>query len=256
MRNAIAITAASSAAVLLVAIAGCDTSRRMDNPNALQASLAGPRSVEWYEARPSVLRARADNGRGRIWTLHVDGVDLYDAASDAKLRSISLPDWMWAGALHSCPPDLAIGPAGEVLVSSNVIPVLWRIDPASYQVSRHELAADAHGGREIGFSGLTYSAQQGAFFAVNGLDGSLWRIDASLTRAQNIPLSEPIRRACGLSVKSPAKSRMGAFCVQAEVRDWIVNLAPDYRSAYAQPAACSTRELAPTAQLRTSQKTF
>jgi hypothetical protein len=179
---------AIAAAIFLLAVAGCDSGVRSERSSTTQASLNPPKPLEWYEARPNVLRARLDAARGRIWTLHADGVDLFDATSDARLRSISLPEWIWAGALHSCPPDIAIGPKGDVFVSSNVVPVIWRIDAASLQVSRHELDLNVDSGREVGFSAMSYSPQHGAIFAVNGLDGSLWRIDASLRRGEQTSL--------------------------------------------------------------------
>src|SRR5262245_29881085 len=87
--------------ILLLTVAGCDSGAPSERSSPNQASLAGPRSVEWYEARPNILRARPDEKRGRIWVLHADGVDLYDANSDQRLRSITLPEWIWAGPVHS-----------------------------------------------------------------------------------------------------------------------------------------------------------
>jgi hypothetical protein len=245
--------AIAAAAVCLFAIGGFRSSVSIDASSRMDESLSQARSVEWYESRPGVMRARLDAARGRIWTLHVNGVDVYDARSDTKLRSISLPEWVWAGALHSCRPDLAVGPNGDVLVSSNVIPVIWRIDAASFLVTQHELELDdKYKGRDVGFSGMTYSAQQGAFLAISGPDGSLWRIDPLLRRAQNIPLSSLMPGACALSQKAGAagKSRSGALCVQTEDSQWTVHLAPDYRSGYAHPEACSPDSLASRAKLR------
>lgn len=249
---------AVATAIILLAVAGCDSSVPSERSSATQAGTHGLRPVEWYEARANVLRARLDSERGRIWTLHADGVDLYDARSDQKLRSFALPEWIWAGPFSACPPDLALGGGGEVVVSSNVVPVLWRIDPASFQVSRHELTVVGHPGREVGFSGLLHSPRQGVFLGVNGPDGSMWRIDASLTRAEHIPLSSPMPRACGLSAKSggAGKPGLGALCVQAEEDEWTVHFAPDHRTGYVHPSACSAREIAPSAQLQTSKATF
>jgi hypothetical protein len=232
---------AIAAAISLLVVAGCDSGVRSERSSATQASANQPRPLEWYEARPDTLRARLDAARGRIWALHGEGIDLYDARSDQKLRSIALPEWVWAHAFHSCPPDVAVGPGGEVVVSSNVVPVLWRIDPATFQVSRHELAVVDAKEREIGFSGMTYSTRQGAFLGVNGMDGSLWRIDPALARAQQIPLSAPLPRACGVSAKADAagKPTLGAFCVQTEDAEWTVYLAPDYRSGYTHRTQCS-----------------
>ena len=190
-------------AVFLFAVAGWVSSIRHERAGAEPASFSsayaspdGPRSVEWYKAQPNVLRARLDPAHGWIWTLNRDGVEVYDARSDRKLRSISLPDWIWVDEFHPCLPDLAIGPGGQILVSSNVVPVLWRIDTTSFQVSRRELEVSGRNGREFGFSGLRYLPRYGAYAAVNGLDGSLWRIDAALTRAEFASLLAPAESVC------------------------------------------------------------
>ena len=39
---------------------------------------------------------------------------------------------------------------------------------------------DADTDKDVGFSGLTYSERNGAYFAVSGLHGTLWRIDPLL----------------------------------------------------------------------------
>src|SRR5262249_34179761 len=103
---------ALAVALLPLALAGCDSSAPAQRPGAGEVSL-DPRPVDWYLAQPGVLRAKVDEARARVWTLSEEGVDLFDARSDAKLRSISLPEWIWAREFHSCPPDLAIAPGGD-----------------------------------------------------------------------------------------------------------------------------------------------
>jgi hypothetical protein len=90
---------------------------------------------------------------------------------------------------------------------------------------------------DVGFTGLTYSAQQGAFFAVSNY-GALWRIDPSFRRAQKIPLSAPIAGACGVSVRS-TRSRFFGLCVSGPQGGWTINLAPDHRSGYVSQTPCS-----------------
>ena len=161
-----------SAAIVLsviaasMAVAGCDS-------DAASA-----------DVRPS-LRYQMDAARGRLWALTKDGVELYDAATRRKVAQIALPGWIWVGEPYSCPPVLAVGPGGEALISSNVIPTLWRIDPITLEVSKHEPVLDEDEGKDIGFTGLAYSARQGAYFAVSAMHGSRWRIDPLLQRAQN-----------------------------------------------------------------------
>jgi hypothetical protein len=144
-------------------------------------------------------RQRNDPARGRVWVINSQGVFVYQA-STGKLTEVTLPSWQWADTLYACPPDLAIGPAGEALVTSNVVSVLWRIDPRTLSVTMHELALNADNDKDVGFSQLAYSAEHGAFFAINETHGSQWRIDSSLREARKIALTEPARGACGTSV--------------------------------------------------------
>ena len=229
------------AIVVAVAVAGCDwrASAGIQEQKAIFQGLP----AGWVQSEQPLLRSQVDAERGRLWAMTLDGVDLYDVDTRRKVAHIRLPDWVWAGEPYSCAPDLALGPAGEALISSNVVPTLWRIDPASLAVSRHELVLDQDTGRDVGFTALVYSMEQGAFFAASGLHGSLWRIDPLLRRAQKITLSAPIPRACGLTMRPRAPeqraSRLVGLCVQADSGGWIVNLAPDQRSGHASAQPCA-----------------
>jgi len=119
------------------------------------------------------------------WSLTRDGVSLRDADAQRRI-TIPLPEWQWLEPPFGSPPVLALGPKGEAVVTSNVVPTLWRVDPQTRAVSVHPLALDADTDRDVGFSSLAYSAKHGAFFAVSEPDGSVWRIDPSLTRAQKV----------------------------------------------------------------------
>jgi hypothetical protein len=89
---------------------------------------------------------------------------------------------------------VAIGPHGEAVVTSNVLPVLWKIDPQTLAVSVHRLQLEADKDKDVGFSGIVY--RNGAYFAVSDLQGSLWRIDPLMRRAERIAASEELRGAC------------------------------------------------------------
>ena len=190
------------------------------------------------------IRYQVDAARNRIWWISGDRVYLHDAATPNRIE-LTLPNWLWVGAPYSCPPDLALGPNGEVVVSSNIVPTLWRIDPETLAVSEHPLVLDADTDKDVGFSGLTYSAGHAAFFAVSGVHGSLWRIDPRLRRAQKVALSAPLRNACGLAAQSSMTRRVAnersGVCVRTTREDWIVSLAPDERSGYVRRAPCSDR---------------
>ena len=166
------------------------------------------------------LRYRAQEERARAWVLDAGGLFLEQAGKPR--RAVRLPDWTWAGDPYACAPDIGIGPRGEIVVTSNVVPVLWKIDPDTLAVSVHRLQLDAD--KDVGFSGLAYSERDGAYFAVSELHRSLWRIDPMLRRAQKIALSEPARGACALSMQREERpSRFSRLCLQGK----SVNLSPD-----------------------------
>ncbi len=146
--------------------------------------------------RPA-LRSQPDAARGRLWTMTRDGVDLYDVKTGWKLAQIALPGWIWVGERYACPPALAIGPRGEAVITSNVVPTLWRVDAVTLVVSQHDLVLDEDKGRDIGFTGLVYSARQRTYYAVSAMHGSLWRIDPLLKTAQRVPLPAPLPKTCG-----------------------------------------------------------
>jgi hypothetical protein len=195
------------------------------------------------EAEWPQFRHQVDKARYRAWFLTRNGAHLYDFEAPENIRHIQLPDWTWIGEPLGCMPDLALGPKGEALISSNILPWLWRIDPDTLAVTKHELALDADAGKEIGFSGLAYSADQRAFIAVSPFQGSLWRIDPSLASAQKIPLSAPIPQACGIVIQPRAIERKMArgmrLCVDTGQGGWAVDLAPDQRSGEISARSCS-----------------
>ena len=219
-------------AALIVSIGGCDSGA---------APPQVPRASDAPESQPPNLRYRVDPARSRVWFLTRDGVFLYDVTRPEKIV-VSLPAWQWVDAPYSCLPDLALGPRGEAVVTSNIVPTLWRIDPETLAVSVHELVLDTDQNKDVGFSGLAYSAEHGVFFAVSDIHGSLWRIDPLLRRGQKIPLSEPIRKACGIAVQphivQQKTNRLAGLCVRAPQGGWTIDLAPDQRSAYVRAASC------------------
>ncbi len=181
------------------------------------------------------LRYQKDPSRNREWMLTSRGVTVFDNGARRTVTLVELPQWVWAGEAHMCPPDLALGPKGEALVTSNVVASLWRIDPVSLHVTRHDLVVDAHVDKDVGFTGLAYSAELGAFFAISDF-GALWRIDPLLRRAQEITLDQPVRRACSLSVPAPKRQartpRLWTLCAHDGATLWSIHLAPDQRSGY------------------------
>src|SRR5258708_13824060 len=124
-------------------------------------------------AEPALtLRMAEDVSRNQYWLLQRDGVYLYDATTQALKQRYQLPGWLYVRDQHACAPDLAVDARGAVVISSNIAPVLWRVDPAKGEVTTHELALDAHTDKDAAFSGLVYAADQGALFAVSSVQGS------------------------------------------------------------------------------------
>lgn len=143
------------------------------------------------EARP--LKSLVDDTHRRVYQLVSDGVDVVDLTGGRTVAHVSLPGWVWAGGQYSCPPDIALTPERDVLVTSNVLPTIWRIERQSLLATKHELALDRDTSRDIGFTQLRWSAKLGTFVGTTDL-GERWYIDPQLSRAHKA-LSPPIARA-------------------------------------------------------------
>jgi hypothetical protein len=175
--------------VSLIVMAGCEVPVASSLPQATVA--ASP-----LDASDSG-RHRSDFA-GNRWTLNRDGVYLYQT-NNGKLLEVSIPDWQWVDEPDACLPDLAIGPDGEAVITSNVVPVLWRVDVRTLVVTKHELVLDADNDKDVGFSKLVYSAEHRAYFAISDVHRSLWRIDRSLREARKLGQLEPVRDPCDSS---------------------------------------------------------
>jgi hypothetical protein len=227
MRNAIAPLSLLAASI--IALGGCDSRVETNQPSRAAAA-----------ASEANVRYQVDATQGRIWWLTREGVFVHDAKTPQK-RFVPIPGWVSVDVAYACLPALALGPKGEALVTSNVLPTVWKIDPETLAVSEHALALDADQDKDVGFSGLVYSSEHAAFFAVSEF-GSLWRIDPELTRGEKVALSAPMAKACGVAVKAPQKAeRLSRLCVRGRQSDWTVQLAPDYRSASVRIAPCTDR---------------
>lgn len=145
---------------------------------ALVAAIALHASDAPAEPTAAVLQQRHDPARARSWSLVRDGVLVHDAISGRKTR-IDLPGWLWLGG-HHCAPDLVLGPGGEAVVTSNVVPTLWRIDGRTLAVSVHPLALDADRDKDGGFAAIVYSPEEGAYLAYSDMLRTLWKVDLAL----------------------------------------------------------------------------
>ena len=143
------------------------------------------------------LRVQLDTLRNRSWVLNHDAVYVYDTARRRLIQRIELPGWFYVNEAFSCPPDLVIAPTGAALVTSNVMPTIWEIDPKSWVARQHELALDADNDKDVGFTGLAYLRGGKELFGVSSLLGSLWKIDLVADRAQRVRLPGPDPDTCG-----------------------------------------------------------
>lgn len=233
MRNGnVVVASAFVLAVSIGSISGCDPRGVPPDPAASEAA----------HNRPPPMRYQVDAERRRLWVLTREGVVVHDVATAEKV-TVALPGWVTVGPAFGCPPDIALGSKGEALVTSNIVPTLWRIDPETFAVSVHPLALDADTEKDLGFSALAYSPQHGGFLAASYHHGSLWRIDAVLERARKVPLSAPIPQACGLAVRrSEAQQSLRPatnVCVLTPRGSWSITFASGWRSAYVSAASCA-----------------
>jgi hypothetical protein len=196
-----------------------------------------------YKGRAPIIRQQIDVTRNRVWILALDGVHVYNQGTGKKVGSAVLPGWSWVGEPYGCSPALAIGPEGEAVITSDVFPVVWRIDPATLAVTSTALALDTDADKDMGFSGLIYAPAQGAFFAAGTFSGSFWRIDPALKTAKKIALSTRLPRTCGWNIAPPepggGMDRGLKLCISSARGARQIKLAPDLQSAEVLAQTCT-----------------
>ncbi|HUL93322.1 MAG TPA: hypothetical protein VLV56_13340 [Burkholderiales bacterium] len=230
------IASAFLVSALIVPVGGCEF--------GVASPPAPDPAVNATESPPPRARYGVDPGRNRVWFLTRDGVSVYDVAKSQRIL-VPLPSWLRVDMPYGRLPDLALGPGGEAVITSNVVPTLWRIDPETLAVSVHPLLLDSDRDKEVGFSGLVYSPEHEAFFAVSDVHGSLWRIDRGLERARKIWLSAPVSNAFGLAVLPRILrrqiARQAALCAFTPQGGRTIDFEPGQRSAYVRAAPCADR---------------
>ena len=85
--------------------------------------------------------------------------------------------------------------AGVAFVTSDILPVIWRIDPQHSEIRRIELSLDTDRDKDVGFSGLSFAAD-GALLAAGATFRSRWRIDLAATTATRIASDPALLDAC------------------------------------------------------------
>jgi hypothetical protein len=132
---------------------------------------------------PKMLKTLDDDARKRVYVLARDGVVLLDAKTRRTVAHVTLPGWVWVGEKYSCPPDIALAPDGDVLVSSNIVPIIWRIEHRTLATTLHELTLEQDRDRDVGFTRLRWSRHLRTFVGMAD-SGARWHIDLSLSRAR------------------------------------------------------------------------
>jgi hypothetical protein len=159
-----------------------------------------------------------DAARNRLWVLEREGLTLYNNTTGRRLRQMVLPEWVLLGARYSCPPDLALDSSGAVFVSSNVLPVLWRVGPQRFEITRIELALDADADKDVGFTGLSV-AGDGTLLAAGTTFGSLWHLDARTARARKIASYPALPSACDpAALLRASQAQTGSVVASAQSR--------------------------------------
>jgi hypothetical protein len=120
------------------------------------------------------------------WELAWDSVSLHDAATSALIRKFPLEGASQTNSRDFCPPDLVLTRTGTAYVTSNIQPVLWRVNPATATIERLDLELDSHHLREFGFTGLSASADGQTLYAFASSDGALWHLDPSTLEARRL----------------------------------------------------------------------
>jgi hypothetical protein len=146
---------------------------------SLFAAAAGARPPEAKLREMRALVVRADDLRDRTWVLSVDAVYLFEGE---RVRRFALPRWIYVLQPHASLPDLLVEPNGDAIVSSNITPSLWRIEPATSRFAEIPVALAYRAGRDMGFTALR-RAEDGTLAATSTIDGSPWRIDLDASLA-------------------------------------------------------------------------
>ena len=149
------------------------------------AAFAMPLTASAAEPLGEAVRIRHDDLRNRTWVVGVGGAYLLEAGAPA--RRFRLPGWVLLACAGDCQPDLMVEPGGTVLVSSNIQPDLWRVDPEASTAVRMPIAPEGDAMKDVGFTGLRHG-EHGQIDVTGTLDGAAWQIDLAAGRAVKLHL--------------------------------------------------------------------
>jgi hypothetical protein len=157
------------------------------------AAAAGTRTQAAFAS--SVPISQRDAPRNRVWSIANGVILLSNGQTGAIVRRFSLPGWINLDDQFNCAPDLIVDAVGNVVVSSNIEPTLWRIDAQILDIERIEIALDSEGEKDFGFTALAFASPD-ELIALNTIEGSFWRIHLSARRASKLPLRRTTGGVC------------------------------------------------------------
>ncbi len=152
------------------------------------------------------VRVKSDPVHAMRWELGWGDVFAYDEAR-GFVRRISLADASFLGARGACRPGLDVSRTGAAIISSNAEPVLWRIDPDTFEVRRYDVTLNTDLDKDFGFSSVRWSPDERIVYAASAMMGTLWRIDLASKMATKIGSNPAIRGECGSGEQALAALR-------------------------------------------------
>lgn len=170
----------------LVAICGCDSAARMPTAAVVPSAVIQP-----FDA-PDVLLVKTDAARDRVWVMRLDEIDVYDGRTRQLMRRISLPSWSVADL---CGPGIAFDPSGSALVSHNLEPKLWRVDPNASEVQEHTIRLIGGEKLDVGFGTIVFGSD-GSLYGVASSGHSVWRIDIGSASAIQVGRDAAVFNEC------------------------------------------------------------
>ena len=171
---------------VLIVICGCDSAARTPTAAVVPSAVIQP-----FEA-PDVLLVKIDAARDRVWVLRLDEVDVYDRRTRQLMRRISLPSWSVADL---CGPGIAFDSSGVALISHNLEPKLWRVDPDMSEVQEHTIRLIGGEKLDVGFGSIVFGTD-GLLYGVASSGHSVWRIDIGSASAVQVGRDAAVFNEC------------------------------------------------------------
>jgi len=100
------------------------------------------------------------------------------------ILTATLSGWIEVADPHAAPPGVLVE-QGEIVISSNIVPDLWRLRAGTGRFERVPITVEPTQVRDIGFTMLRRAAD-GSIHARHSIDASLWRIDLEQGHARRL----------------------------------------------------------------------